>query len=200
MASASAPMPGRSAARRARTAGSAMRYTFTSAPGATTVPMSRPSMTTFPSWPSSRWRSRITSRTSWWRATTGRAVDAGLADRRVTSRAVDLDAAVVVERRPGARARARPSASPCRAGGRAAREPRERAVHRARVEVAEAEPLGEPPRNLLLPAPAGPSMATIIGRPSDVHRSSRATRSSSKKPGKLTATASASSIRRPRGR
>ena len=31
---------------------------FTSASGATTVPMSRPSMTTLPWWPSSRWRSR----------------------------------------------------------------------------------------------------------------------------------------------
>src|SRR5690349_1379335 len=72
VASASAPMPGRSAVRRrARSARSATRYTLTSAFGATTVPMSRPSITTFPSRPSSRWRSRITSRTPGCAATTG---------------------------------------------------------------------------------------------------------------------------------
>ena len=32
--------------------------------GTTTTPMSRPSITESPEWPSSRWRSRITSRTS----------------------------------------------------------------------------------------------------------------------------------------
>jgi hypothetical protein len=42
-----------------------------SACGATTVPMSRPSITTLPSSASSRWRSRITARTCGCLATTG---------------------------------------------------------------------------------------------------------------------------------
>ena len=64
------------------------------------------------------------------------------------------------------------------------REPRERAVHRAGIEVAEAEPLGERARHSAL---AG------AGRPVD-RNDHRLTRESisSKNPGKLTATLSAS--------
>ncbi len=131
--------------------------------GATTVPMSRPSMTTLPSSASSRWRSRITSRTSGWRATTGTmrsisawriadvtsvpaietAPDLVEVDRVLARELAELLAVVEVERS-------------------LEREPGQRAVHRAGVEVAEAEPLGEAPRDRALAGPAGPSMATII--------------------------------------
>ena len=76
------------------------------------------------------------------------------------------------------------------------REPRERAVHRAGVEVAEAEPRGEPRATVLLPAPAGPSIATITVRSiaADLAWSGGAARTISKNAGKLTPTASAPSI------
>ena len=49
---------------RARASGLAVRKTFTSASGKTTVPMSRPSATTSPLSPSARWWATMTSRTA----------------------------------------------------------------------------------------------------------------------------------------
>src|SRR3954447_18469919 len=82
VASAPPPMSGGPAWRRsARVPASALRSALISAFGATTVPMSRPSITTSPCSPSSRWRSRITSRTSGCRATTGTL--RSICDRRI---------------------------------------------------------------------------------------------------------------------
>src|SRR5205807_1724791 len=64
------------------------------------------------------------------------------------------------------------------------REPRDRAVHRTGVEVAEAEPLGEPPCDRAFACPCG----AVDG---DDHRLETESRRS-KNPGKLIATASAS--------
>ena len=80
-------------------------------------------------------------------------VDARLADRRGHVGAGDEDAAVLVE---GDRVLARELAERLAVAERqrlAHREPGERAVHRAGVEVAEAEPLGEPARDRALAAP-----------------------------------------------
>ena len=93
---------------------------------------------------SSRCRSRITSRTAAWRATTD--TIRSMRDCRIAGGDVDAGdehAALVVERD---RASPRELADRLRVAERqplAQREPRERAVHRARVEVAEAEPLRE---------------------------------------------------------
>ena len=69
-----------------------------------------------------------------------------------------------------------------------AREPGERAVHRPGVEVAEAEPLGEQPRDRALAGPCGPVDC-------DDHQevAPRSESRRSKKPGKLTAADSAPS-------
>src|SRR5207248_8972684 len=83
------------------------------------------------------------------------AVDARAADRRGDVRRGDEDAAVLVEL-DGTRLREPPE--PLRLVERdplADREPRERAVHRARVDVAEAETLREPPRDGALAGTGG---------------------------------------------
>ena len=123
------------------------------------MPMSRPSITTLPSAASSRCRSRITSRTSGWRATTG-TIRSTLTCRiaEVTSVPADEHAAGLVERDrvlPREVAEQRPLTE-----RRAARErkPGEAAVHRAGVEVAEPEALGEP---------AGHRALAGAGRPVD---------------------------------
>ena len=126
---------------------------------------------------------------------TARPVDARLADRAPSRRPRRRARAVVRRTRPDARARARraPSASPS-VGAALEREPRQRAVHRAGVEVAEAEPLGEPSRDRALARPRG----AVDGDdhvPSSVSRPERSR--SSKKPGKLIAAASAPSTSTP---
>ena len=134
---------------------------------------------------------RITSRTAGWRATTGtrRSMPA--------SRIADVTSVSAIKTRPCSSKRdrvlgrrARRAASPSSSGTpRWQREPGQRAVHRAGVEVAEAEPLGEPPGDRALAGPCGP----VDG---DDHRCVTES-SSSKNPGKLTATASASSSSTP---
>src|SRR6476469_3674308 len=113
------------------------------------------------------------------------AVDVGLANRGGDVRVGDPDAPLLVEadRRLGrelaelvAVAERHPAL---------AREPRQRPVHRAGVEVAKAQPLGQAPGDRAL---AG-SRRAVDG---DDHRCVTES-SSSKNPGKLTATASASS-------
>ena len=86
-----------------------------------------------PSWPSSRWRSRITSRTSWWRATTG--TIRSIRDWRIA----DVTSASSMNTRPssskttGWRRASSPSGSTLAERQRLAhREPGQRAVHRAR--------------------------------------------------------------------
>src|SRR5207247_5081099 len=69
------------------------------------------------------------------------------------------------------------------------RQPGHRAVHRAGVEIAKAQPLGETPRNRALACPCG----AVDG---DDHRLETESRRS-KNPGKLIATASASPISTP---
>jgi hypothetical protein len=64
------------------------------------------------------------------------------------------------------------------------RKPRERAIHRAGVEVPELEPFGEPPRDSALARAGGPVDCNDHRLVTDSRRS--------KKPGKLIATASAS--------
>src|SRR5205823_4961960 len=112
------------------------------------------------------------------------AVDLRAADRRRDVDAVDEDALLVLERD---RLLARERAEALAVGEVEAaleREPRERAVHRAGVEVAEGEPLGEPPGDRALSGP---------GRPVDCHDHRLVTDSRrSKNPGKLIAAASAS--------
>ena len=187
VASASAPMPGRSDIRRfARSSRSATRYTFTSASGATTVPMSRPSITTSPSRPSCRCRSRITSRTGECRATTGtiRSMRVSRIDAVTSVPAIQTRPSLVEGHRLGAGKVCERVGAP-EVDAALHREPGERAVHRPGVEVAEAEPLGERARHSAL---AG------AGRPVDRndHRLTTEFRSS-KKPGKLIATVSAPS-------
>src|SRR5207302_10171973 len=69
------------------------------------------------------------------------------------------------------------------------REPRDRAVHRTGVEVAETEPLGEPPCDRAFACPCG----AVDG---DDHRLETESRRA-KNPGKLIATASAPPISTP---
>ena len=83
-------------------------------------------------------------------------VDLRAADRRGDVGAGDEDAAVALE---GDRVLARELAEAVAVGeveGALQREPRERAVHRAGVEVAELEALGEPPRDRALARAGGP--------------------------------------------
>ena len=74
-----------SARRRARSSGAAVRKTLTSASGATTVPMSRPSATQSPSAISARWRSTIACAHA---AGRRRRCDASLGDLRRADRGV----------------------------------------------------------------------------------------------------------------
>src|SRR5207244_1440946 len=111
-------------------------------------------------------------------------VDVGLADRGGHVGARDPHPALLIE---GDRVLVRELAKARAVGERQAalqREPGERAVHRTRVQVAEAEPL----RELL-----GDRALAGAGRPvyGDDHRCVTES-SSSKNPGKLTATASGS--------
>ena len=111
------------------------------------------------------------------------AVDLRAADCGRDVDAVDGHALLVLERH-GVRARELPEL-PAVGEVEAAldREPCERAVHRAGVEVAEREPLGEPPGDRALSGP---------GRPVDSHDHRLVTDSRrSKNPGKLIAAASA---------
>ena len=83
-------------------------------------------------------------------------VDLRAADRRGDVGAGDEDAAVALE---GDRVLARELAEALAVGeveGALQRKPRERAVHRAGVEVAEPEALGEPPRDRALARAGGP--------------------------------------------
>ncbi len=83
------------------------------------------------------------------------AVDAGLPDRRRDVRAGNPDAPALVERD---RIRGSELAERLAVAERQAalqREPRDRPVHRTRVEVSESEPLGEPPRDRALSCPRG---------------------------------------------
>ena len=83
-------------------------------------------------------------------------VDVRLADRGRDVAAVDEDAALLVEPdRVLGRERGQLAGEvECHAA--AARQPGQRAVHRPRVEVAEAEPLGEKPCDRALAGPCGP--------------------------------------------
>ena len=170
VASASAPIPGRSAARRARAHGRVGDEVdlHLARAGATTVPMSRPSITASPSVAERALALAHHLAHLGWRATTG--TSWSMSGLRIEARhvgAVDEDAAARRRSSTGCSARERRRARPPRSSGSAARErePGERAVHRAGVEVAEAEPLGEQPRDRAL---AG------SGRPvdGDDHRSS----------------------------
>src|SRR6187200_3460354 len=111
--------------RRARSGSEAVSQSLSSAPGATTVPMSRPSATQSPSLSSARWRSSIAARTAGSRARieaawaiSGARIAAVTSSPSEDALAVEAD----LERRRVAVARER-----------------DRAVHRARVEVTEAE-------------------------------------------------------------
>ena len=147
---------GSSARRRARSSGEASRYIFTSASGNTTVPMSRPSMTTPPSG-----RMRAAARP-------GPRAPADAA-RRWPAAAIDVRRAdrlrdvVAVDRRRGRRPRARRARATRRDGVRVRRDrrrlrrlPRHGAVHRAGVHVTVAETLGDRARDGAL---AGPGRA-----------------------------------------
>ena len=88
-------------------------------------------------------------------------VTRGVADRVADVRAVEQHLGVVVVAARAARSRAarasRPSAAPSsRSAALAQRPERDRPVHRARVEVGEAEPARDPARNRALPAARGP--------------------------------------------
>src|SRR5581483_6007066 len=116
-------------------------------------------------------------------------VDPRLADRGGDVAAGDRDAPVLAERdgvlrRELGERRAVLGVDPALGG-----EPGERAVHGAGVEVAEAEPRRERPGDGALAGPCGP----VYGNDHRLLIESR----SSKKPGKLTATASAPSISTP---
>ena len=158
------------------------------------MPMSRPSITTLPSLPSARCRSRITSRTSWWRATTGTSLSmSGLRIEDVTSLPsmktrpclVEADRVLGRERGQLVGEVERDAAAP--------RQPGQRAVHRPRVEVAEAEPLGE---YAVRPCSCRPLRARRWQRSSGGGALCSESRRS-KKPGKLTAAASAPSTSTP---
>ena len=83
-------------------------------------------------------------------------VDVRLADRRRDVAAVDEDAAVLVEAdRMLGRERSQ-LVGQVERDAAAPRQPGQRAVHRPRVEVAEAEPLGEKPCDRALAGPCGP--------------------------------------------
>ena len=90
-------------------------------------------------------------------------VDPHLADRVGDVGVVDVARGRRSSKTTGFSRASAPSAGPSpRSSAAAEREPGQAAVHRAGVEVAEAEPLGERSRaTVLLPAPAGPSIATI---------------------------------------
>ena len=210
-------MSGRSACRRAR-ADRRDRRRGRPSPrprGATTVPMSRPSITTSPSAPSSRWRSRITSRTSGWRATTGHhPVDPHLPDRVGDVGAVDEARGPASSKTTGCSPRERAergAVAERRARGGARARSGSGTSRRCRGSGSRAAPRA-PRATVLLPAPAGPSIATIIGASGRLVQrmviddcasmSPVWTRSASrsKKPGKLIAAHSAPSIRRPPAR
>src|SRR5512133_3194532 len=117
------------------------------------------------------------------------AVDVGLADRGGDVGVRDPDAAVLVEGdRLLGRGLAELVAVPQRHPA-LARKPGQRAVHRAGVEIAKAQPLGQSPGDRALAGPCRP----VDG---DDHRCVTES-SSSKNPGKLTATACASSSSTP---
>src|SRR5206468_8240178 len=117
------------------------------------------------------------------------AVDLRPADRRGDVRGRDEHAAVVLER-DGILAGEHAEAFAVREVEPVLkREPCERAIHGSRVEVPEPEPLGELPRDSALARARGPV---------DCHDHRLVTdSSSSKKPGKLIATASAPSMSTP---
>ena len=107
--------------------------------------MSRPSITESPPTASARWRSRITSRTCRMARDGGHEpVDLRLADRAGHVLAVHLDRARRSRTRPGTASASSASARTVeRVSAVAQREPRQRAIHRTRVQIAEAEPLRE---------------------------------------------------------
>ena len=119
-------------------------------------------------------------------------VDVGLADRGGDVGAVDEDATRVVEADRVLGRELGELVGEVEREPAAPREPGERAVHRAGVEVAEAEPLGEKPCDRALAGPCGPvdgdDHQVVVAR-SESRRS--------KKPGKLTAAASAPSTSTP---
>ena len=142
-------VPSSAARRRARSSGEAVRKTFTAASGATTVPMSRPSATQSPSASSSRCflHERLAHRRVGGHLR-GRLGDLRRADRLGHVLAVHEHAV------------AEPDVELLGAlGGRAAvslRHQPDRAVHRARVQVGEAERARDSARNGALARPRGP--------------------------------------------
>ena len=145
----STSVPSSAARRRARSSGSAVRNTFTAASGATTVPMSRPSATQSPTDISSRCLATSASRTAGLVATREAASDtSGVRMASVTSR-------------PSATTRSPSSRSMAAAASEAAPPSSEQlqphgAVHRARVEVGEAQRLRRRARHRALAGPGGP--------------------------------------------
>src|SRR5262249_24380557 len=109
-------------------------------------------------------------------------VDTGLANRGRHIGGGDPHAFVVVERHGVLHREARELVGAVERNAPVHREPRERAIHRAGVEVAEAESLGEPPRDRALSCPPGPVDGNDHRRETDSKRS--------KNPGKLIAPAS----------
>src|SRR5439155_15324701 len=116
-------------------------------------------------------------------------IDARLADRRGHVGAGDPHAAGVVERDGIRRRELTQGRAVAERQAALHREPGERPVHGARVEIAEAEPLGEPRRDCAFPRSRG----AVDG---DDHRFETESRRS-KNPGKLIATASAPSTSTP---
>ena len=119
--------------------------------------MSRPSITASASEASSRWRSRMTAaHLRVLRDDGNRAVDARLPDRRRHVLAGDRDVTRRVELHRMRGGELPEALAVLERDVLAQRQPRHRPVHRARVEVADAQPLGEAACDRALARPCGP--------------------------------------------